>query len=110
LAARRLDDRLNANKPSLFTAKTALDEIYLTVLRSSIEGSDTAKEMNNRGCYVRGIFGSLATLYLSLSHTSLAKLRNIVENEVVRLLGRLHSILDVLTNSSEPIRLLLVSF
>jgi hypothetical protein len=109
LAVRTLDDILNENKPTA-TVKTAFDEIYLTALRASIEGSNRAEEMNNFRRFMRTILGGLAKLYLSLSQTSLAELLNVAEDEVASLLGYLHSVLDVPTDSSEPNRLLHVSF
>ncbi len=109
-AARRLDEVLRASSSAPSTAESALDEIYLTVLRSSADGDYTDEEVKELHHLMRNVLGSIASLFSSLSPASLAMLLGIDEDEIAGILGTMHSILDVPNDSNQPIRLHHASF
>jgi hypothetical protein len=109
-ASTRLAKLLQPNPSALLTTDSALDDIYLTVLRASIDGSYTTEEKDGMHHFMRTILGSIAILYSSLSQTSLALLLNVNEFEVAGVLNDLRSILDVPDEPNQPLRLHHASF
>ena len=81
-----------------------LNEIYLTVLKSSIQNY-TKHERKKWYKLLRKATGAIILLFSPLSASSLAKLLDIREQDIVQTLNDLHSILNVPENPTHPIRL-----
>jgi len=82
-----------------------LDQIYLTVLKSSI-GQDSEEQERSELCEaLKTILGTIVILYSPLSLFSLAGLLRMPTHEASQTLHDLHSILDVPKDQFRPIRL-----
>lgn len=92
----------------------ALDEVYSTVLASSMTGDFSAEEEDKFTIRLRQVVGSVVLLFDNLSAEELARLlfpavstgRNIVQQT----LNSLHAVLDVPEGPSQPLRMLHLSF
>jgi hypothetical protein len=109
-AARRLDELLKEDPCVTITAESALDEMYLTVLRSSTDGEYTEEENTELHHLLRTVLGSIVSLFSSLAQHSLGVLLGIDMDEMASILSGLHSILDVPNSLAQPIRLHHASF
>ncbi|RYN15556.1 hypothetical protein AA0115_g12998 [Alternaria tenuissima] len=87
-----------------------LDEIYTTVLTSSMRGEYTEAESQTLYELFRQIVGPVVTMQDPLSITSLAELLGKDVATLRRILTNLHSVLDVPKADSSAIRLLHPSF
>jgi hypothetical protein len=82
-----------------------LNQLYMTVLQKSVQSSYTAREIARYHSMMRQILGSIVVLSSPLSVSSLAKLILIREQQVHRMLKKLHAILDVPNDHGHPLRL-----
>ncbi|RAR00075.1 cysteine synthase [Stemphylium lycopersici] len=87
-----------------------LDEIYTTVLTSSMRGEYTEAESQTLHQLFRQIVGPIVTMQDPLSVASLAELLGKNVKNLRRTLANLHSVLDVPESDSSAIRLLHPSF
>ncbi|RYN82211.1 hypothetical protein AA0119_g13444 [Alternaria tenuissima] len=87
-----------------------LDEIYTTVLTSSMRGEYTEAESQTLHELFRQVVGPVVTIQNPLSITSLAELLGKDVATLRRILTNLHSVLDVPKADSSAIRLLHPSF
>ncbi|PZD22953.1 WD40 repeat protein, partial [Pyrenophora tritici-repentis] len=87
-----------------------LDEIYTTVLTSSMRGEYTEAESQTLHELFRQVVGPVVTMQDPLSVTSLARLLGKDVAKLRRTLANLHSVLDVPDADSGAIRLLHPSF
>jgi hypothetical protein len=87
-----------------------LDEIYTTVLTSSILGEYTEEESQTLHELFRQVVGAIVTMQDPLSVASLAELLGKDVKNLRRTLANLHSVLDVPEADSSAIRLLHPSF
>jgi hypothetical protein len=109
LAGKRLahlvsTDRLPAK------AGTALDQMYRTVLESSLTADLDPEEMAEIRELFRQIMGTIVVLFDALSPASLAMLLDQSKETIASPLGRLHALLDVPEEEGRLIRLLHPSF
>ena len=103
---RRLSLLLGGSRsPSLTKPEKHLDEIYLTVLKSSISQGYEEQERAELCEALKTVLGTIVTLYSPLSLLSLAGLFRMPTQEVGQTLDDLHSILDIPEDQSLPIRL-----
>jgi len=91
--------------PFLTKPEKRLDEIYLTVLKSSISQDYEEQERAELCEALKTILGTIVTLYSPLSLLSLAGLLRMPTQEMGQTLDDLHSILDIPEDQSLPIRL-----
>lgn len=82
-----------------------LDEIYVTVLRSSINPGFTDKEREEHLVNLRYVLGSLVVLSAQLSVHSLNRLLNLKNVDIGQTLLDLHAILAIPKNQAQPLRL-----
>ncbi|KAF1937824.1 hypothetical protein EJ02DRAFT_355910, partial [Clathrospora elynae] len=82
-----------------------LNRIYITVLQSSVQSSYTARELAKHHSIMRQILGSIVALYSPLSTSSLSMLLLIPRQRVIRMLKKLHAILDVPKGQGQSLRL-----
>ncbi|KFZ24680.1 hypothetical protein V502_00841, partial [Pseudogymnoascus sp. VKM F-4520 (FW-2644)] len=87
------------------TPEQHLDQVYLTVLRSSIPNTLAAEEKVRLYARQREILGSIAILLFPLSTTSLAKVISISETQVTQTFERLQAILEVPNDNAGFLRL-----
>ena len=92
--SRLLEGSTSPSKP-----EKQLDDIYLTVLKSSISQDDEEEKA------LRTTLGIIVILFSPLPLPSLARLLRIPPQNVGQTLGDLHSILDIPEDQSLPIRL-----
>jgi hypothetical protein len=87
------------------TPEQYLDQIYLTVLQSSIP--TTFREQEKVRLYsIQGqVLGSMVVLLSPLSATSLGRLINLSKRQVEQVLGKLHAIVDVPKDIADFLRL-----
>jgi hypothetical protein len=93
-------DRDNATSP-----EQHLNQLYLTVLKKSVQSSYTARELARYHTMIRQILGSIVALSSPLSISSLGMLLLIPEQRVNRMLKELHAILDIPKDRGHPLRL-----
>ncbi len=103
-AARRLEAILSSNGAALGAPEKQLNEIYTTVLKSSIYADYTDEEKEEQCGILRRILGSIVVLFSPLSAASLDRLLKVTE-KVQLTLEDLHAILDIPNDQSRPIRL-----
>jgi hypothetical protein len=82
-----------------------LDNIYNTVILNAISPYYSEMEQEQSKVQLRLILGSLVILFSPLSVLSLSRLIKLPENDVEQVLEDLHAILDVPTESINPVRL-----
>ena len=82
-----------------------LDQIYTTVLRNSIQQDYNENEREELYDMLREVLGSIAILCSPLSMESLAKLLAIPLNDIKDTLADLHTIVNIPSQTSSPIRL-----
>lgn len=87
------------------TPEDYLDEIYLTVLDSSLRASFTRQDITDFHGMVRDVLGSIVVLSSPLSVKSLSNLLSKSEKEVTWTANDLHALLDVPKDATHAIRL-----
>ncbi|RYP54983.1 hypothetical protein DL768_000299 [Monosporascus sp. mg162] len=117
-ACRFLADRKNGNpdkklrkilKHRIKGHESKLDATYLPVLDQMLVGL-SSREINETLQEFRDIVGSIVVLASPLSTSALARMLNMAQDTVDDRLDLLHSVLDVPSSSSSPVRLLHLSF
>ncbi len=103
-AKERLSTILDANR-SATPPEKCLDEMYFTVLRSSIHIDFEEEEEKEHCSMLRQVLGAIVTLFSSLSTASLAKLVNLTEGRTEATLADLHAVLDIRKGTGVHIRL-----
>jgi hypothetical protein len=101
---RRLDTMLQGDK-SVTAPENHLNEIYITVLETSIHQYYTEQEKEDMYNTLREILGSIVILSSPLATDSLATLLHILKQDVDQTLKDLHSILDIPEDQTRPLRL-----
>ncbi|KAK4103867.1 hypothetical protein N658DRAFT_465551, partial [Parathielavia hyrcaniae] len=91
-------------------AGTALDQMYMTVLESSLTVELDPEEMATTRELFQRVMGTIVVLFDALSPASLALLLDQSKETIASPLGRLHSLLDVPEEEDRLIRLLHPSF
>jgi hypothetical protein len=105
-ATNRLDIILSRQNTGAITApEKHLNEIYITVLQSSVHPEYTDEEREKHFSMLRYIIGSIVILFSPLSLGSLSRLLSLTEKEINRTLNDLRSILNNPEDESRPIRL-----
>lgn len=89
----------------LTTPEEHLNEIYLTVLRNSIQPGFSRQDKEKFYNILRDILGSVAAMFSPLSIDSLSTLLAIPRQRVERILKDLHAILDIPKDLTRPLRL-----
>lgn len=92
------------DRDCMILTEEKLNEIYLTVLKSSIQ-SYTKYKQKKRYKLLREATGAIVLLFSPLSAPSLAKLLDIGEQDIMQALDDLHSILNIPEDPTRPIRL-----
>jgi hypothetical protein len=82
-----------------------LNNIYVTVLQNSIQVSFSEQEKAMFYSMLRDVLGSIVVLFSPLSITSLSILLNLPKPRVDRILKDVHTVLDIPSDRSRPIRL-----
>ena len=102
--ARRLLLLLEGNT-SLTKPEIQLNDIYLTVLKSSVGQGYEEQEREELCETLRTTLGTIAILFSPLPALSLARLLQMPNEDVDQTLDDLHSILDIPEDQSRPVRL-----
>ena len=87
-----------------------LDEIYIQVLRHCLQKISNKGNKPSIAAFIRGCVGSIVILYNPLSVIAMAKLINIGERRLQRMLNQLRSVLDVPERRESPVQLYHPSF
>lgn len=110
LTEARLSSLLHQADNKMLPPERKLDEIYTTVLASSVKGERSETETQALHNLFRQVVGPIVTLQDPLSVASLAGLLGKGVAALKRTLGTLYSVLDVPTDESKTVRLLHPSF
>ncbi|KAJ5681608.1 uncharacterized protein N7477_001548 [Penicillium maclennaniae] len=110
LAEARLSSLLHHGGNRMLPPERKLDEIYTTVLASSVQGDYSEAESQMLHELFRQVVGPIVTLQDPLSVASLAELLGKDVATLKRTLANLHSVLDVPEVESNTVRLLHPSF
>jgi hypothetical protein len=104
-ARSRLNTLVNRRVSAAATSpERKLDDIYTGVLRSALRDGWTADEKEQFCRLLNDVLGTVAVVFSSLSASGLAALLSRREHDVLDVLCDLHSIVDVPSGRSEPIR------
>jgi hypothetical protein len=87
------------------TPQEQLNEIYVTILRNSIQPGYTEQERQRLYSLLRGVLGGIVILFSPLSVKSLSRLLSIPEKEVHQTLKNLHPIFDIPNDEAGTVRL-----
>ncbi|OAG10550.1 putative WD-repeat protein [Paraphaeosphaeria sporulosa] len=104
-AARRLETILRNDSNNSTAPEKHLDQIYVTVLQSSVPAHYTDKERDEQCRMLRHVLGSMVVLLSTLSLLSLSKLLHCTGEEARRALEDLHAILSIPEGPVQPLRL-----
>jgi hypothetical protein len=104
-AAKRLDTILDNSGGAAAAPDKHLDDIYITVLRHSVSPEYTDEEKEELYSVLRQILGSIAVLLSPLPVYSLSRLLHVTKEDIDQTLEDLHSILNIPTDQSQPLRL-----
>jgi hypothetical protein len=103
LAERRIRILLNDHRTGAGPEKQ-LDEIYITVLKDSIQQGYNDEEKQELYDMLREVLGSIVTLFSPLSTDSLAQLLRRPPSHISETLADLHTIFHIPTQTNRPIR------
>ena len=98
--SRVLQGDASATKP-----EKQLNEIYITVLKSSIRSSYDEEEEKDIYELLSGTLGAIVILFSPLSVVSLAQLLDTPQKDIELTLADLHSILDIPQDQARPVHL-----
>jgi hypothetical protein len=87
------------------TPEEHLNEIYITVLQSSIQANFSQQDKERFCNMLRDVLGSVVALLSPLSVNSLSRLLATSKQRVDRLLKDFHAILDIPNNHARPLHL-----
>ncbi|KAF1923485.1 uncharacterized protein M421DRAFT_104373 [Didymella exigua CBS 183.55] len=104
-AAKRLDTILSTNSNTVAAPEKHLNEIYVTVLRSSIPAEYTDEEREEHCDMLRYVVGSIVVLLSPLSAGCLIALLDAAEEDISQTLEDLHAILNIPEDPAQPLRL-----
>jgi hypothetical protein len=104
-AAKRLDTILSTNSNTVAAPEKHLNEIYVTVLRSSLPAEYTDEEREEHCDMLRYVVGSIVVLFSPLSAGCLIALLDAAEEDISQTLEDLHAILNIPEDPSQPLRL-----
>ena len=104
-AARRLESIFKSDTDTRGEPEKHLDEIYMTILRSSLHPEYSKGEGEEHCKRLRYVLGTLVVLKEPLTAEALEKLLGVVEEGIESIIEDLHAILDVPADKSRPIRL-----
>ena len=103
-------DLILRHDPNAQLPEKILDEVYTTVLMSSVGRESYGLERNSLYQLFSRVVGSIVVLFDMLSTAHLAELLGLPKHEVVLTLGHLHSVLEVPESEDDSVRLLHPSF
>ncbi|KAF2468687.1 WD40 repeat-like protein [Lindgomyces ingoldianus] len=104
-AIKRLETILASDSSTAAAPEKHLNEIYVTVLKNSIDPNYTDEESEEQSSMLRSTLGSIVTLFSPLSVSSLSKLLHVPNQDVDQTLEDLHAILDIPKDPTCPLRL-----
>ncbi|KAM3085629.1 hypothetical protein ACMFMG_002698 [Clarireedia jacksonii] len=104
-AHKRLDTILKGSSSTIIPPEKHLDEIYITVLKSSISSNYDAEEKEELYKILKSILGSIVVLFSPLSIFSLSSLLNLPKEDIDQAVEDLHSILNIPEDRNHSIRL-----
>ncbi|KAF7673698.1 hypothetical protein GT037_008313 [Alternaria burnsii] len=104
-AARRLEFIIEGDTDTQGEPEKHLDQIYMTILRSSLRPEYSEGEGEEHCKKLRYVLGTLVVLKAPLAAEALEKLLGVVEEGIGSIIEDLHAILDVPADKSRPIRL-----
>jgi hypothetical protein len=105
LAEERLSILMNCSSDIVPEPQRQLDRIYNTVLRASVPKNCSQLEQKRIYAHLRLLLGAITTLFSTLSATALGQMLDVPTKDLLRILSRLHSILDVSEDPARPLRL-----
>ena len=99
------------NTPTRAGDTAAIDDMYTQVLSSALTKPEQHQEITQRSSdQLKRVVGSIVSLLEMLSMTALSDLLSMKVDSVQRTLGSLESVLNIPTDTKQPIRLLHPSF
>lgn len=102
---RRLNIILEGGPISPTSPEKYLNEIYVTVLKQSINPDFTDEEREEMYWLLRQILGNIVVLLSPLSTDSLCRLLHVTKEDIDQTLEDLHAILDIPEDQTRPLRL-----
>jgi len=110
LTEERLGSLTNRIGDTLPEPQRQLDRIYTTVLSASVPNTCSQPEQKRIYDHLRLLLGAITTFFSTLPAGSLSKMLDVPIQVMLRILSRLHSILDFGEDPARPIRLCHDSF
>jgi hypothetical protein len=104
-AAKRLETILNTDSNTVAAPEKHLNQIYVTVLKSSLSAEYTDEEREEHCNMLRYVLGSVVVLFSPLSAWCLSVLLHVAGEDVSQTLEDLHAILSIPEDPTQPLRL-----
>jgi hypothetical protein len=104
-AAKRLETILCTTGNTVAAPEKHLNQIYMTVLKSSASADYTDEEREEHFNMLRYVLGSIVVLFSPLPACCLNALLQVAEEDVRQTLEDLHAILNIPDISTQPLRL-----
>jgi hypothetical protein len=104
-AAKRLETILRSDSNTVAAPEKHLDQIYVTVLQSSVSADYTDDEKEEHCRMLRYVLGSVVVLLSPLSAWRLSVLLHLQEEDVSQTLEDLHAILNIPKDRAQLLRL-----
>lgn len=105
LVEERLEYLMNCKDSNSDGPESHLDKIYTDILLASIPKGCSIYERNMACDRLRTIFGAIIVLSSAISATALGALLAVPPEKILRTISKLHSILDVPDDDTQPLRL-----
>ena len=105
LAEERLNILINCSSDAVPEPQRQLDRIYNTVLSASVPKNCSQPEQERIYDHLRLSLGAITTLFSTLPAAALSRMMDVPTKDLLRILSRLHSILDVSEDPARPLRL-----
>lgn len=103
-AVKRLETILANNSSTAAAPEKHLNEIYITVLKNSVDANYTDEEKAEHYEMLRYILGSMVVSLSSLPVDAWSKLLHVPKQDVDQTLEDLHAILDIPEDPTRPVR------
>jgi hypothetical protein len=104
-ASKRLETILSNDSNTIAAPEKHLNQIYVTVLKSSLSADYTNEEREEHCNMLRYVLGSVVVLFSPLSAWCLSALLHVPDENVSQTLEDLHAILNIPDDPTQPLRL-----
>jgi len=105
LVEERLSSLMNRNGSNITDPESHLDQIYTNILLASVPDQCSEDEQKVILDHLTSLLGAIIALLSTISATALGAILAVPTEKILRTISKLHSILDVPDDTTQPLRL-----